>query len=97
MRLPGHHSTWEVRSTTSRSGSGSVTKVKAIPPADRPRIFDRFARASGGRRSNEGAGLDLAIVAAIAEGHGGSVSFVEPWEGGNLFIMTIPQRGVDGE
>ncbi len=70
---------------------------EAIPPADRPRIFDRFARASGGRRSNEGAGLGLAIVAAIAEGHGGSVSFVEPWEGGNLFIMTIPQRGVDGE
>jgi two-component system OmpR family sensor kinase len=46
-----------------------------IPPEDLQRIFGRFARGNriGGRRNN-GTGLGLPVVKAIAEAHGGSVS-----------------------
>jgi two-component system, OmpR family, sensor kinase len=61
-----------------------------VAQADRDRIFDRFARGSGARRS-AGAGLGLTIVSAIAEAHGGSVR-LEPAgpDGGALFTVTIP-------
>ena len=44
-----------------------------VAPADRERIFDRFARAGSAGRRSDGAGLGLAIVRAIAEAHGGRV------------------------
>ena len=45
-------------------------------PTDRPEhLFERFWRAEGGReRGRGGAGLGLAIVAAIVDAHGGEVS-----------------------
>lgn len=61
-----------------------------IPPEDRERIFDRFARAETERRKTEGAGLGLAIVAAIAEAHGGEVEVDVPEAGGNVFTIVIP-------
>jgi signal transduction histidine kinase len=42
-----------------------------IPPADVPRVFDRFYRVESGRGA--GAGLGLAIVKALVEALGGNV------------------------
>lgn len=61
-----------------------------ISAADQERIFDRFARVESERRKTEGAGLGLAIVAAIAEAHGGEVGVETPHGGGNVFTVTFP-------
>ena len=48
-----------------------------IDPADAPRVFEAFYRSDPSRsRSSGGAGLGLAIVAAIAEAHGGTVALL---------------------
>lgn len=65
-----------------------------ITPKDRERIFDRFARVETERRKTEGAGLGLAIVAAIAEAHGGEASVEAPEAGGNVFTIVIPSGPV---
>jgi signal transduction histidine kinase len=67
-------------------------KGVSIPEQDRERIFDRFARVESERRRTEGAGLGLAIVAAIAEAHGGKVEVGSANGGGNLFTITIPSQ-----
>lgn len=60
-----------------------------VAPADRERIFDRFARGSG-PSGGSGSGLGLAIVKAIAASHGGDVVLVEPSAGGAEFRMELP-------
>lgn len=67
-----------------------------IEEQDRQRIFERFSRAESARSRTEGAGLGLAIVAAIAEAHGGTVSVDDPPEGGARFTLTIPSVGSAG-
>jgi two-component system OmpR family sensor kinase len=69
----------------SDSGSG-------VPPEALPRIFDRWARADGARtRERGGAGLGLAIVAAVARAHGGRCS-VKPLSRGTSFRLHLPVR-----
>ena len=60
-----------------------------IDPADKERIFQRFARSSSGRRS-EGAGLGLAIVQAIAAAHSGRVELCSQPGSGSTFTIVIP-------
>jgi signal transduction histidine kinase len=62
-----------------------------IPDANVDRLFGRFARGRGSRRT-AGAGLGLSIVKAIAEGHGGRVEVVTGSEG-TTFSMVIPIAG----
>ena len=62
-----------------------------VDPADRERIFSRFARArSGSQSSVEGAGLGLSIVQAIAEAHGGSVELHSEIGKGSTFVILLP-------
>jgi two-component system, OmpR family, sensor kinase len=75
-------------------GSEAVLWVRdegpGIPAEDKVRLFERFARGAKRRRSTEGAGLGLAIVAAIAEGHGGRVTVEDADGGGAVFTLRIP-------
>jgi signal transduction histidine kinase len=69
----------------SDSGSG-------VPPEALPRIFDRWARVDDARtRERGGAGLGLAIVAAVARAHGGRCS-VKPLARGTAFRLHLPVR-----
>jgi two-component system OmpR family sensor kinase len=56
-------------------------------PADRAALFDRFWRAE---RGPGGAGLGLAIVAAVVEAHGGAVSAEDAPGGGARFVVRLP-------
>ncbi len=60
-----------------------------IEPADRDRIFQRFSRGQSGRHS-EGAGLGLAIVAAIMEAHDGYVRMHSVPGEGATFTLILP-------
>ena len=62
-----------------------------VDPADRERIFERFARGhSSGHRRADGAGLGLSIVKAIAEAHGGKVELDSHRGMGSTFTIVIP-------
>lgn len=63
-----------------------------VPVEDRAAIFERFER-SQVRESDEGFGLGLSIVRAIAEAHGGSAAVADAPGGGALFAMTFPRAG----
>ena len=67
-----------------------------IPIEQRDRIFARFARGAGRRRS-EGAGLGLAIVRAIAEAHHGRVEVDSPPGSGAVVSLVIPVDQPDEE
>lgn len=61
-----------------------------VAAGDRERIFERFGRGASTRQ--EGSGLGLTIVSAIAAAHGGRVT-LESVEGtGSVFTMEIPLR-----
>jgi signal transduction histidine kinase len=59
-----------------------------IPPEERDRIFERFSRV--GARRSDGAGLGLAIVRTIAEGHGGGVRVESQIGVGTTFTIEVP-------
>ena len=62
-----------------------------LPTGDAGALFERFWRAEGGReRGKGGAGLGLAIVAAIVSAHGGSVSAENAEGGGARFVISLP-------
>ncbi len=65
-----------------------------IPPEDRARIFDRFARARTGEQV-EGSGLGLAIVRAIAEAHQGTVEVSDAPGGGTTITIVVPTKADD--
>jgi signal transduction histidine kinase len=61
-----------------------------VPDSALERIFDRFARADAARtRAAGGVGLGLAIVDAIAKGHGGRCT-VTSTPDGTIFALALP-------
>jgi two-component system OmpR family sensor kinase len=62
-----------------------------LPPGDPAALFERFWRSEGGReRGKGGAGLGLAIVAAIVDAHGGQVEAGDAAGGGARFVVRLP-------
>jgi signal transduction histidine kinase len=61
-----------------------------VAPADRGRIFERFARGTTAARRSDGAGLGLSIVRAIAVAHGGQVVLDTVPGRGATFTVEIP-------
>lgn len=60
-----------------------------VAPADRERIFDRFARA-GSRGSRPGTGLGLSLVIETVQAHGGAAWCTDSPGGGARFVMRLP-------
>ncbi len=68
-----------------------VDQGPGLPEADAARAFEPFYRADPSRaRASGGAGLGLAIVAAIVAAHDGEVSAASPPEGGATFSLRLP-------
>lgn len=79
----------------SADGNQAVARIMdegpGISDEALPHIFDRFYRAQASRdRSTGGAGLGLAIVAAIVKAHTGTIVAERREEGGTVFTMRIP-------
>jgi signal transduction histidine kinase len=89
----------ELGSEVSRNGTVRFwvrDRGPGISLDDQRHIFQRFYR--GGARRTEGAGLGLAIVRAIAEAHGGSVSVQSAPGAGATFTIRVPvNQPVPGE
>ena len=64
-----------------------------IPPADRDRVFERFARGAGkagSRGAGVGTGLGLALVLEHVRLHGGRVWATDSPSGGARFVVELP-------
>ncbi|MES9541028.1 MULTISPECIES: HAMP domain-containing sensor histidine kinase [unclassified Actinomadura] len=75
-------------------GDGAVVEVHddgpGIPPADRDRVFERFARLDPARsRDKGGSGLGLPIAREIARAHGGTVRVADGAYGARL-VLRLP-------
>lgn len=73
----------EVELLVADSGPG-------IPESERDIVTHRFARGSG--CADEGAGLGLAVVSAIAQAHGGGVQIGDSPFGGAEVALILPLR-----
>lgn len=68
-----------------------------IPEELRERIFELFFRVDDARtRQQGGTGLGLALVHAIAQFHGGTVSVLENFPSGSRFLLDLPCQSVSG-
>jgi signal transduction histidine kinase len=65
---------------------------RGIPPADLPRLFDRFFRSETARAEGEaGFGLGLAIAKSIVESMGGNISVESEVGEGTVFTIVVPR------
>ena len=67
-----------------------------VAPADRELIFERFGRAAAAE-NDEGFGLGLSIVRAIAVAHGGTVEVTDAAPRGSQFVITLPARRLSSD
>jgi signal transduction histidine kinase len=66
-----------------------------IDPAELPRIFERFERASPERRRG-GLGLGLYVAREIVQAHGGSIRAASTPGSGSTFTVSLPLRPPEG-
>jgi signal transduction histidine kinase len=80
----------------SRQGGWAVTTITdegpGLPPGSEELIFSRFySYRPGPARSDEThTGLGLALVKAIVEGYGGSISAASRGDGGAVLTVRLP-------
>jgi signal transduction histidine kinase len=67
----------------------TIDNGPGIPADERDKLGQAFERGSGGARA-EGTGLGLALVRALADLHGGALSFHDAPGGGALVRVTLP-------
>jgi signal transduction histidine kinase len=68
-----------------------------IPAGLRPVIFERFSRGDASRsRKTGGAGLGLAICAAIVSAHKGTITLDDDYVGGTRIIVRLPVTRLSG-
>lgn len=65
-----------------------------VPDTDKDLVFDRFGR-SVVSEGDEGFGLGLSIVRAIAHAHGGAAHVEDAQPQGARFVLTLPTRRKD--
>jgi signal transduction histidine kinase len=83
--------------TTHESVISVADDGEGIPPADRGRAFDRFARLDDARdRTSGGTGLGLAIVRELVRRRGGDVRLRDSSYGGLLAEVRFPARAESG-
>ena len=85
--LPGTTATVRLWRTTEGTATIEVSDDgPGVPAENRERLFERFYRAPGGG-ARPGAGLGLAIVAAIVSEHGGTLRLVDRPVGTTIEVM----------
>jgi two-component system sensor kinase ParS len=87
LRNARAHARSTIRVSVQRKGEHMEIRVdddgKGIPPTERERLFEPFARLDGSRdRDSGGFGLGLAIVRQVARWHGGDASIADSPLGG---------------
>lgn len=89
--------TFEGQITVSLSAEDGAAKLAVsdtgigIDEAEQPRLFERFHRVAGARsRSHEGSGIGLALVAELAELHGGAAGISSTRGEGSTFTVVVP-------
>jgi two-component system OmpR family sensor kinase len=80
-----------------REGANALLEIEDRGPGldaeGAAHVFERFYRGDPSRsRDHGGAGLGLAIVAAIVQAHGGSVELESVRGSGTTFRVTLPDR-----
>ena len=65
-------------------------KGEGILPEEQALIFDKFYRGRNHRYSARGTGMGLAIVKAIVEAHGGSITVKSDAGVGSVFSISLP-------
>ncbi|WP_328601133.1 sensor histidine kinase [Actinomadura physcomitrii] len=88
------HAASGVEVTVRRDGATAVLQVlddgHGIPPDQRERVFERFARLAESReRDPQGTGLGLPIAREIVEIYGGTLTIADS-ERGACFVMRLP-------
>lgn len=83
-----------VAAESGPEGTHAVLRVEdrglGIPPADLPRIFDRFYRGANVAGRIPGTGVGLAVARQMVEQHGGTITAESREGAGSRFTVRLP-------